>query len=212
LAQEAPRPISLQTARRVAVMRQRLAGPRPAPNAEGIMDVVRDLRCLQLDPTSIVARTHLLVLWSRLGPYDRAELDALLWDRKELFEYWAHAASIVLTEDYPIHQWLMRKYGVRTNKEYRRRLKEWVKENDRLRRYILRRLRAEGPLRTRDLEDISAAGWTSTGWTNQRNVDRMLDYLWTKGKIVIVGRPGGQKLWNLGRRMAARVDAQGGVA
>ncbi|HEX2250079.1 MAG TPA: crosslink repair DNA glycosylase YcaQ family protein, partial [Gemmatimonadales bacterium] len=74
------------------------------------MDVARDLGCLQLDPISVVAKSHLLVLWSRLGPYALKDLDALLWRERRLFEYWAHMASIVLTEDYPIHHLLMRQY------------------------------------------------------------------------------------------------------
>jgi len=70
--------ISPMLARRLAVTRQRLAGePRPSPGADGILDVVRDLGCLQLDPTSVVARSHLLELLSRLGTYDPAHLDAL---------------------------------------------------------------------------------------------------------------------------------------
>src|SRR5215210_7572674 len=73
--------ISPHVARRVAVVRQRLAGPR-ASDPAGIMDVVRDLGCLQVDPISVVARTHLLVLWSRLGPYDPANLDRPLWEER----------------------------------------------------------------------------------------------------------------------------------
>src|ERR1043165_3251866 len=94
--------LSPTIARRLAVTRQRLAGCCPPANPEAILEVVRDLGCLQLDPISVVARSHLLVLWSRLGTYDPAELDTLLWRQRSLFEYWAHAASIVLTEDYPI--------------------------------------------------------------------------------------------------------------
>src|SRR5437660_181698 len=105
------RTISLTTARRLAISRQRLAGPRPLPDAEGIMEEVRDLGCLQLDPISAVARSHLLVLWSRLGRYDPAHLDMLLWEERRLFEYWAHAASIVLTEDYPLHSRIMRNHA-----------------------------------------------------------------------------------------------------
>src|SRR5712692_7073125 len=94
----------------MAVTRQRLAGPAAAPDAAGIMDVLGDIRCLQLDPTSAVARSHLLVLWSRLGVYDTTQLDSLLWQERRLFEYWAHAASIVMTEDYALHARRMRDY------------------------------------------------------------------------------------------------------
>ena len=80
-------------ARRLAISRQRLAGPPAPTTAPGLLDVVRDLGCLQLDPTNAVARSHLLVLWSRLGVYDPAMLDTLLWEERALFEYWAHAAS-----------------------------------------------------------------------------------------------------------------------
>src|SRR5436305_12085510 len=95
------RTISVETARRLAVVRQHLAGPRlPRPGAEAILDVVRDLGCLQLDPIAVVARSHLLVLAARLGPFDPKELERLLWHDRALFEYWAHRASIVLTEDF----------------------------------------------------------------------------------------------------------------
>src|SRR5262245_24943147 len=97
------RVLSPETARRLAVSRQRLAGPRPTSLQPGTMfDVIRDLGCVQLDPISVVARSHQLVLFSRLGKYDLAHLDKLLWEERRLFEYWAHAASIVLTEEYPI--------------------------------------------------------------------------------------------------------------
>src|SRR5262245_40479786 len=105
------RTISPTAARRLAVSRQRLAGPRACPDAEGMMGVVRDLGCLQLDPISAVARSHLLVLWSRLGVYDPAHLDTLMWEQRRLFEYWAHAASIVLTENYALHSDPMRRFA-----------------------------------------------------------------------------------------------------
>src|SRR5262249_59590765 len=102
------RPVSLQTVRRLTLTKQRVAGSRPPATRDGLMDVVRELRALQLDPTSAVARSHLLVLWSRIGPYDPGLLDGLLFGERALFEYWAHAASIVLTEDYPLHRIHMR--------------------------------------------------------------------------------------------------------
>jgi uncharacterized protein YcaQ len=95
--------------RRLAVARQGLAGRRSAErDREEIHALVRDLGCLQLDPTSAVARSHLLVLWSRFGRYDPVVLDDVLWRERRLFEYWAHAASICLTENYPLHRLRMR--------------------------------------------------------------------------------------------------------
>lgn len=218
------RTISLTIARRLAIMRQHLAAPRPnpgrdasripvlrgrpsvptngaSPNASDIMDVMRDLGCLQLDPISAVARSHLLVLWSRLGNYDRAELDGLLWKERRLFEYWAHAASIVLTEDYPIHQVRMKSYPDGDSK-FAARVREWKKQNSSLHRALLAEMRRKGPLPSRYFEDmgISPDEWVSTGWTGERNIGRMLDFLWMQGKIMVAGRAGLQKLWDLSER------------
>jgi uncharacterized protein len=202
------RPIGLPTARRLVASKQRLAGRgslgasgdrASAADASAIMDVVRALNCLQLDPISVVARSHELVLWSRLGAYDRSTLRRLLEQERRLFEYWAHGASIVLTEDYPIHRRLMRAY--RTGGTARsRRVLAWMEQNRSLRRSILLRLRRGGPLPTRALADVSEVGWRSGGWTNERNVDQMLDLLWTQGVIMIAARRGGMKLWDLAER------------
>jgi len=91
------RTISPTIARRLAISCQQLAGARPGADEAGIMDVFRDLGCVQIDPLRAVERTQLLVLWSRLGNFDPADLEKLLYQERRLFEYWAHAASIVLT-------------------------------------------------------------------------------------------------------------------
>lgn len=195
------RTISIDTARRLAVVRQRLADPpRSAPaTADDVVDVVRDLGCVQLDPISVVARSHQIVLWSRLGAFPLAELDRAMWDERRLFEYWAHVASIVLTEDYPLHNLLMRRYGTGDRPRHER-LRAWLAANDELRRSILREIRRRGPVRARDLEDRAKESWKSSGWTAERNVDRMLDYLWTRGTIVVVGRTGIEKWWDFASR------------
>src|SRR5438552_1080801 len=194
----AVRTLTPTIARRLALTKQRLAGPSATAEAAGILDVARSIRYLQLDPINVVARSHVLVLLSRLGSFDRADLDRLLWDERRLFEYWAHAASIVLTEDYPIHHLLMRRYP--RGRSYSRRMKEWVEQNRALQRYVMARIRKEGPLRARDLEDRSEVSWRSSGWTTERNVERMLGYLWTRGRIVVAGRAAGGKLWDLAER------------
>ena len=193
------RTISAQTARRLAITRQRLAGPRNKPNADGILNVVRDLGCLQLDPTNVVAPSHQLVVFSRVGPYQRKHLDTLLWEERRLFEAWAHAASIVLTEHYPIHRWITRGYA--SGKwSWTARALAWVRANDALRRSILRQLREHGPLPSRAFEDASSVGWQSSGWTGNRNVGMMLAILWRCGKLMVAGRQGGQKLWDFPER------------
>ena len=187
--------LSLGEARRLAVRSQYLAGPPPAAGIDGMRQVLRGLRVLQLDPVNVVARSHLLVLWSRLGGFDRDDLDSLLWRERWLFEYWAHAASIVLTEDYPIHRVMMRAYRTIENQ----RMRDWLAANEDFRRYVLDRLRAAGPLPGDALEDRAAVSWTSTGWTNGRNVDRMLDVLWKQGIVTVAGRDGLRRLWELAR-------------
>jgi uncharacterized protein YcaQ len=194
------RKVSLEQARRLAIARQRLAGPRPATSSpDSILEVVRDLNCLQLDPISVLARSPLLVLWSRLGPFDRSDLDQLLWKDRSLFEYWAHAASIVLTEDYQIHHLLMRRYP-RQRYSHGRRTAEWLRDNETLRRHVMQRLRRDGPVRISEIEDLSERPWKSGGWTTGRNVERMIDTLWTQGKVMVARREGLTKWWDLADR------------
>jgi hypothetical protein len=189
-------------ARRLFIHKQRLAGPAPAPTSANMLAVARALRCLQLDPISAVARSHQLVMFSRVGPYDLAHLDQLLWRDRALFEYWAHCASLVLTEDFPLHHVRMRNHpsgeGV-----WSQRARQWLTDNARLKRYILRQLKKRGPLLSRDLEEEGQepTAWVSTGWTSGRNISRMLDFLWLSGQIMVTARQGGQKVWDLAERV-----------
>src|ERR1700682_3479841 len=98
------RKVRIEHARRLAVARQRLSGPRPEPvRSKQIHELVRQIGCLQLAPTAIVTRNPLLVVFSRLGTFDPKLVETLLWDERHLYEYWAHQASIVPTEDRALH-------------------------------------------------------------------------------------------------------------
>src|SRR4029453_15343990 len=79
-------------------------------------------------------------------------------------------------------------------------LRKWLAANQALRRSILRQLRAGGPQPTGAFEDRAVASWRSSGWTAGRNVDRMLDLLWTQGRILVAGRKGQQRVWDLAER------------
>jgi uncharacterized protein YcaQ len=190
--------LSLERARRAAVVGQLLSLPRP----KGIAEVVSGLGSVQLDPTSAVARTDQLVIWSRLGRSFRvAELERMLWQERSLFEYWV---EIVPISDLPIHRETMRRYpgGPRAELVSRVRVRDWLRDNAEFRRYILRELKARGPLRARDLEGLGVRPWRSGGWNDDgvRYVALMLDVLWRKGEVMIVGRDGQQRIWDLARR------------
>jgi len=194
--------VSRRKARHLAVMGQLLDAPRPA----SIEDVVRRLGEVQMDPTSAVARTEQLVLFSRLGRRFRvAELERLLWRDRTLFEYWAH---IVPTADLPIHRISMRRYvsGDGKRREY---VRAWLVANDGFVRYVMRELRRRGPLRARDLENRAAEGWHTGGWNDEgQNVPMLLDILWLQGRVMIVGRDGQQRIWDLASRSLPGVPAR----
>lgn len=191
--------LSPTTARRLAISRQGLAGEGPPADAEGIMQILDNIRCLQLDPIRAVERTQLLVLWSRLGNYEPALLDELLWQRRQLFEYWAHAASIVLLADYPFFRPQMREWGSGSS-AWEKRTRRWVADNDSLRRSVLNELTDGGPLASDQLTDSTDRAWVSGGWSSGRNVNRMLDYLWGTGQIMVASRQGQKRLWDLSHR------------
>jgi uncharacterized protein len=187
--------------RQLAITRQRLAGKPPEPTSENMLDVVQDIGCLQLDPTSAVARNHLLVMFSRVGKYKLADLDKLLWEDRSLFEYWAHAASIVLTEDYPIHYHQMQRFK-NEGFPWGKRIWDWMAKNKELHDYILAEITEKGALPSKVFEDKSQASWHSSGWTGNRNVGQMLTYMWDAGTLLVAERnKGGHRVWDLAERV-----------
>ncbi|MDA0172220.1 winged helix DNA-binding domain-containing protein [Solirubrobacter taibaiensis] len=181
-----------QAVRRLAIRNQRLDGPAPRrkPTAPELLDTIRALRCLQLDPTAVVARNHLLVLFSRHGAFDEKAFEQLAYADRALFEYWAHEASYVLSEDLPIHRYAMHA------PKYRRHRTWWDDESE-FRAHILDRLRDEGPLRVREIEDRSSQDWDSGVWWSGRSTARMLDMQWVAGEVGISRRDGNQRVWDL---------------
>jgi uncharacterized protein len=161
-----------------------------------VLETVRRLGFLQLDPIATVATPQRLVLWSRLGSYDGAELDRLLWEDKQLFEWNAYIWPI---EDLPLIRARMRARWGRY--KWQRWAKEFLKEEAGLRRYVLRELERRGPLLSRELEHRAArASERYVWWGTRAQLTWMLELLHRRGRIAVAGRKGGQRLWDLAER------------
>ncbi|HXG76587.1 MAG TPA: crosslink repair DNA glycosylase YcaQ family protein [Gaiellaceae bacterium] len=183
--------VSPEEARRIAVRAQLLDG-----QAAGVLDTVRRLGFLQLDPIATVAPAQHLVLFSRLGPgYDPGELDRLLWEEKALFEWGAYVWP---RESLPLLRARMRRR--RGRYAWERRGSEFLARNAKAKRYVLRELEREGPLLSRELQDHAVRTWTSDGWYGSRNVTVLLELLERRGLVAVVGRRNGQRLWDLAER------------
>ena len=182
--------VTLAQARRIAVRAQLLDG-----SANGVLATVRQLGFLQIDPISTVAPPQRLVLWSRLGPYDSAELDRLLWEERKLLEWGAFIWPI---EDFPLIRARMRRR--RGKQKFEQRGTEFLRRNARFKRHLLRELEERGPLLSREIEADLMVSRNPHAWWGSRKVTLMLELLEGRGVVAIVGRRGNQRLWDLAER------------
>jgi uncharacterized protein len=176
-------------ARRIAVRAQLLDTPRPTE----FLTVVQQLTLLQVDPTAAVAPSADLVAWSRLGSAYRPDhLKRALEQDRTLFELGALVR--------PMSDLGLYLAGATDWPSYDRQ-RAWLRDNDRFRRDILDLLGSSGPLSSRDVPDTCVVPWASTGWTNNRNVIQMLEFLMMRGEVAIAGRVGRERLWDLAERV-----------
>jgi uncharacterized protein len=189
--------LSRLDARRIAIRAQLLDSPRPTE----LLDVVRQLTLLQIDPTAVIAPSADLVAWSRLGSsYSPAQLDTALADRT-LLEL---RAMIRPSEDLALYRADMANWESAERGElpgWRASQRDWVRANDACRLDILDRLSSSGPLPSREFPDTCKVPWRSTGWTNNRNVTQLLEFMVLRGEVAIAGRRGGDRLWDLASRV-----------
>jgi uncharacterized protein YcaQ len=189
--------LSPADARRIAVRAQLLDSSRPAE----LLAVVRQLTLLQIDPTAAIAPNADLVAWSRLGSsYSPAELRAAL-ENRTLLEL---RAMIRPSEDLALYRADMARWERAERGDlpgWRASRRDWVRANDACRRDILGRLGSSGPLPSRDLPDTCKVPWKSTGWTNNRNVTQLLEFMVLRGEVAVAGRGGGGRLWDLAKRV-----------
>ena len=164
-------------------------------SAKGVLQTVRRIGFLQIDPISTVAPPQRLVLWSRLGPYDPGELDRLLWKERKLFEWGAFIWPI---EDFPLIRARMRRR--RGTYTYEKRGTEFLRTNARFKRHLLRELETRGPLPSREIEADLMVSRDPHDWWGSRKVSLMLELLEGRGVVAVAGRQGKQRLWDLAER------------
>jgi hypothetical protein len=177
--------------RRIALEAQGLS--RQAPFGRGRQATRRAIERIgyvQIDTISVVARAHDHVLHSRVPNYAPAHLDALQADGS-IFEYWFHAAAYLPMRDY--------RYALPHMQRIRDGTERWIRSRDqKLMRRVLARVTAEGPLMARDF-DTPPAG--ASGWWNWKPAKRALEQLFMQGDLMVTGRQGFQKTYDLTERV-----------
>ena len=197
-----PESISIAQARRLALAGAGLLAPRHLglPERAGVRSAQARERChrivehfgyLQIDTVAVSgARTHCIVLASRLPGLDAALAETLLAPGAPLFEYWGHEACWLPLSLYPCFAWRRKQY----------RVHPWcgdvLREHRRLARSIVKRIECEGALRSLDLEGRSGAGWWDLKLSR-----RVAESLWLVGRLAIRERRSFQRSFDLVERV-----------
>ena len=194
-------PVSPRAVRALFLQRQHLACPRAAALTPArLRRFAEDVGGIQMDSINVLERAHYLTLWSRFGPYDRARLDRLVYDRRLLFEYWAHAACLVPTTTLPWWRRAMLDYRVRHTG-----WSDWLQRNGRVLTRVKAAVLANGPMGNADFEGRRPAG--GGGWWSWKPVQHALHYLWMTGALTVHSRRHFHKRFDLLERALPGVVA-----
>ncbi len=182
--------LSPSQARQVILHSQGLGG-NVAPNLEGRLEqVVENLGYVQIDTISVITRAHHHTLWARVPGYQEENLNRLM-QHKKVFEYWSHAASYLPMCDY--------RFSLFRKKMYASGIVHWFREdNPKMKKYVLQRIRAEGPLQSRDFEFVRK---TPGNWYEWKPAKRALEQLFMEGALMVAERKGFQKVYDLAERV-----------
>lgn len=188
----------LDAVRALALHTQGLATSPSTPTHDTIHAMIEKLGCIQIDTLHVVQRAHYLTLWSRLGSYDTASLDYLIYnpDGRRLFEYWYHAASIIPLSSYRYCLPEMRRFGEGHSQWYQ----EWLKKpgSSELMEVVLERIRQEGALRTADFKHESPR---RGAWWDWKPAKHALEHLYNRGDLMIANRVNFQRVYDLKERI-----------
>jgi uncharacterized protein YcaQ len=201
--------LSADVARRIALGAQGFTDARPGGEVSRrhLRRVLDRVRLIQLDSVNVAVRAHYMPLFSRLGPYPVDLLDEAAWTHRArrprlLAEYWAHEASLVPVEDWPLFRWRMRWY----EGKYAHRYASLVKRAPGLFDDVLAAVKELGPIGAGALEDelglaVGRAKKAPGGWWNRSDVKHACEWLFATGELTTGTRRGFQRLYDLPERV-----------
>jgi uncharacterized protein YcaQ len=191
--------ISAALARRIALGAQGFGagGPSRASTAglRQLTSLVNRLALLQIDSVNVFERSHYMPAFSRLGPYEKADLDRLTYGPR-MIEYWAHEASFIPVDTLPLLTWRMNDYRARLGKPG-----SWAAENPQMLEWLLAELAEKGPLPASAIEHESNRGTGS--WWGWSDVKRGLETLFRYGDVVSAGRTRFERTYALPEQVLA---------
>lgn len=164
------------------------AAPRGDPGARRTLGTLRHLGAVQLDTISVLARSHELVAYARLGAVGRESVERAYWNGTAAFEYWSHAACVLPIDDWPLYAFRRR--------AYRAKGRHWHRTPEQACADVLARLRAEGPLTVTGLGGAKKGG----EWFDRTDHKIAAEYLLTTGAVVCTRRTGWRRVYDLPER------------
>jgi uncharacterized protein YcaQ len=192
--------ISLPAARRIALAAQGFTDPRPAGpiDRRHLNRVLARLGLFQIDSVSAVVRAHYMPMFSRLGPYPTSLIDDAASGRKRrLFEYWAHEASFLPIETWPLMRWRMERARANDESEIYKGLARWAADKGGLIEEIFAEVKARGPIAASQIDGAKGkGGWW--GWSDEKHA---FEWLFWAGRITTHSRRGFERLYDLPERV-----------
>lgn len=187
--------ISKSEAKHLALSSQLLLNEHPVKTKKDLLKIIDQLGYIQIDTISIVERAHKHVLWTRFPDYKNLLLDELIDRDRKVFEFWDHAASYIPMEHF--------RFSLPRKKRYKARYKGWAAKNRRLLKHIVDRIKAEGPLMSREFKDETKRGI----WWDWKPAKDALEYLFHSGDLMVWSRRNFQKVYDLTERvLPASID------
>ncbi len=182
--------LSIQQARKLVLLSQKLPPSKQSGRAiSATLSAIEHLGYIQIDTISVIQRAHHHTLWNRNPRYKPEQLDKLIVD-KQVFEYWSHAAAYLPMSHYRFS--LPRKHALACGD-----LNHWYPRNEKLMKFVLKRIAEEGPLMAKDFDDKTNRSWQKTKEWQSKPSKQALEYLFMQGELMISSRSNFHKVYDL---------------